>query len=99
MSKQENNISFKDYVANIYPDDTAIKKDYPESDLVEFYPDLHEAYAGGFKSKKEHVLSYLKDIDDIHEYLETSMQEDLDIKSIKYSIELLLSRLNEMEVK
>ena len=88
--------TFRDFVAGHYPTDTSIKENYPESDLIDFYPDLYEAFKGGFDNKQEHLLSNVKDIDDIHEYLETVIQEDLNISDVQYSIELLLDRIKDL---
>lgn len=89
--------SFRSYVEKHYPNDTSIKENYPECDLIDFYPDLWKAFNGGFDFKNEHILSQVKNIDDIHEYLETVIQEDHELSNVKYSIELLLSRIKELE--
>lgn len=94
MNKQK---TFTEFVASKYPNDTAVKENYSESDLIDFYPDLWDAFNGGFNCKQEHILSQVKDIDDVHEYLETVVQEDHSISDVKYSIELLLSRIKDME--
>lgn len=89
--------TFKDFVANKYPNDTAVKENYSESDLIDFYPDLWGAFNVGFDSKQEYLLSRVNSVDDVHEYLETIIEEDQSISDIKYSIELLLSRIKEIE--
>ena len=89
--------TFKDFVADKYPNDTAVKENYSESDLIDFYPDLWDAFNGGFNSKLEQLLSHVNSVDDVHEYLDTVIQEDHSITDIKYSIELLLSRIKEIE--
>ena len=51
--------TFTQYVARIYPNDTAVVKDFDEETLIDFYPDLYEAYIDGFANAREHSLYYI----------------------------------------
>ena len=88
--------TFTQYVARIYPNDTAVVKNYDEETLIDFYPDLYEAYTGGFNTVREHLTDHLNTINDVRDYLETVLQEDGDLVSIILSLELLLPRLKEI---
>ena len=85
--------TFTQYVARIYPNDTAVVKNFDEETLIDFYPDLYEAYMGGFVNAREHSLYYIRNIEDVQDYLDTVLQEDVDLNSIIFSLELLLPRL------
>ena len=88
--------TFTQYVARIYPNDTAVVENCDEETLIEFYPDLYEAYTEGFNTVREHLTAHLKTVDDVRDYLETVLQEDEDLSSIIFSLELLLPRLKEI---
>lgn len=92
--KQE--VSFFEYVANKCPNDTAVKDHYNDNDMIEMYPELYAAYIAGYDGCEAHLLSGLKNVDDIHEYLCNVIDNDHDVKSIKYSIGLLAVRLGEL---
>ena len=85
--------TFTQYVARIYPDDTAVVEKFDEETLIDFYPDLYEAYIDGFANVREHRLDYIRNIEDVQDYLDTVLQEDVDLNSIIFSLELLLPRL------
>ena len=85
--------TFTQYVARIYPNDTAVVENFDEETLIDFYPDLYEAYIDGFANAKEHSLYYIRNIEDVQDYLDTVLQEDVDLNSIIFSLELLLPRL------
>ena len=85
--------TFTQYVARIYPNDTAVVENFDEETLIDFYPDLYEAYIDGFANAKEHSLDYIRNIEDVQDYLDTVLQEDVDLNSIIFSLELLLPRL------
>ena len=85
--------TFTQYVARIYPDDTAVVEKFDEETLIDFYPDLYEAYIDGFANVREHSLDYIRNIEGVQDYLDTVLQEDVDLNSIIFSLELLLPRL------
>ena len=85
--------TFTQYVARIYPNDTAVVEKFDEETLIDFYPDLYEAYIDGFANVREHSLDYIRNIEDVQDYLDTVLQEDVDLNSIIFSLELLLPRL------
>lgn len=85
--------TFTQYVARIYPNDTSVVENFDEETLIDFYPDLYEAYTDGFANAREHNLYYIRNIEDVQDYLDTVLQEDVDLNSIIFSLELLLPRL------